>query len=100
MKIRWKPPQEMVFRRPRPNRVLVAGHRFGKTHLALVELCRAARGRERQVWGMAPTSKPAKPVASSRLAQLTRPCWAANPARPDFVVSPPDKPAGVMRDCG
>lgn len=93
MKIRLKPPQEMVFRRPRPNRVLVAGHRLGKTHLALVELCRAARGRERQVWYMAP-SKPAKRVATSRREQLTRPYWAAIPAVPDFVVAPPNKPRG------
>ena len=92
MKIRLKPPQEMVFRRPRPNRVLVASHGFGKTDLALVELCRAARGKGRQVWYMAP-SKPAKRVATSRREQLTRP-RAAIPAVPDFVVAPPNKQRG------
>ena len=95
MKIRWKPPLETVFRRPRPNRVLVASHGFGKTDLALVELCRAARGKGRQVWYMAP-SKPAKLGASSRMEQLTRPYWAAIPAVPDFVVAPPNIPWGLM----
>ena len=84
MKIRWKAPPETVFRRPRPNRALVAGHRFGKTYLALVDLCRAARVKGRQAWYVAPTSKPAKRVASSRLEQLTRPYWAAIPAVPDL----------------
>jgi len=83
MKIRLKPP-EMVFQRPRPNRVLVAGHRLGKTHLALVEFCRAARGRGRQAWYVVPTSQPAKRVASSRREQPTRPYWAAIPAVPDL----------------
>ena len=95
MKIRLKPPQEMVFRRPRPNRVLVASHGFGKTDLALVELCRAARGKGRQVWYMAPSMQ-AKRVASSRREQLTRPYWAAIPAVPDFVVAPPNKLKGLM----
>ena len=93
MKIRWKAPPETVFRRPRPNRALVAGHRFGKTYLALVDLCRAARGTGRQVWYMAPSMQ-AKRIASSRLEPLTRPYWAAIPAVPDFVVAPPNEPRG------
>jgi hypothetical protein len=96
MKIRWKAPPETVFRRLRRNRVLVAGHRFGKTDLALVEFCHAARRRGCQAWYVAPTSKPAKRVASSRLEQLTRPYWAAIPAVLDFVVAPPNKPRGLM----
>jgi hypothetical protein len=94
MKIRLKPPPETVFRRLLRHRLLVAGHRFGKTALALVALCRAARGRGRLVWYMAPR-KQAKRVASSRLEQFTRPYWAAIPAGPDFVVAPPNKPRGL-----
>jgi hypothetical protein len=40
--IRLKPPQWTVFRSDARFRVLVAGRRFGKTYLALTELCQAA----------------------------------------------------------
>ena len=39
MNVRLKPPQFKVFRCAERFRVLVAGRRFGKTYLALVELC-------------------------------------------------------------
>ena len=38
MNVRLKPPQFKVFRCAERFRVLVAGRRFGKTYLALVEL--------------------------------------------------------------
>ena len=50
MNIELRLPQCEVFRSERRFRVLVAGRRFGKTYLALVELCRAAWGRGRTVW--------------------------------------------------
>ena len=37
-----KPPQSAVFNSDARFRILVAGRRFGKTFLSLVELCRAA----------------------------------------------------------
>lgn len=42
MKILLKTPQWTVFNCGRRFRVLVAGRRFGKTYLAMVELIRAA----------------------------------------------------------
>ena len=45
MMIELKPPQWEVFLCDRRFRVLVAGRRFGKTYLAMVELIRAASVR-------------------------------------------------------
>jgi hypothetical protein len=42
MKVFLKPPQWAVFSCDQRFRVLVAGRRFGKTYLAMVELCQAA----------------------------------------------------------
>jgi hypothetical protein len=42
MIVSLKPPQSDVFSCDQRFRVLVAGRRFGKTYLALVELCQAA----------------------------------------------------------
>jgi hypothetical protein len=63
MKVLLKPPQWKVFRCMERFRVLVAGRRFGKTYLALTELCQAAWGRGRTAWYVAPTYKQAKRVA-------------------------------------
>ena len=48
-RIYLKQPQCEVFNCATRFRVLVAGRRFGKTFLALVELCRAAWARGRLV---------------------------------------------------
>src|SRR3954452_4738763 len=65
--IRLKAPQREVFLSPHRFRVLVAGRRFGKTYLANVELLRAASGRGRTVWYLAPTYRQAKRIAWYRL---------------------------------
>src|SRR5690349_18950658 len=54
-RIQLKRPQREVFLSPHRFRLLVAGRRFGKTYLANVELFRAAWGRGRMVWYVAPT---------------------------------------------
>src|SRR5580704_12550653 len=72
-----KPPQWTVFRSDQRFRVVVAGRRFGKRYLALVELCRAAWGPGRLVWYVAPTYKQAKRIAWKPFKQMTRPCWAS-----------------------
>jgi Terminase large subunit, T4likevirus-type, N-terminal len=54
-------------------RVLVAGRRFGKTELALIELLRAVRRPDRVAWYVAPTYKQAKHIAWKRLKALVRP---------------------------
>ena len=48
--IKLKRLQWAVFRSDRRFRVLVAGRRFGKTFLAIVELCMAALGPGRLAW--------------------------------------------------
>lgn len=58
-------------------RVLVAGRRFGKTHLALRELAKWARYKDRKVWYIAPTYKMAKQIAWAQLKEkLSRCGWA------------------------
>ena len=75
-----------VFACPKRFRVLVAGRRFGKTHLALVELLRAACGYGRLVWYVAPTYRQGKRIAWNRLKQFTRPYWASQPSETDLSV--------------
>ena len=60
-------------------RVLVAGRRFGKTHLALIELFIAARGRNKKVWYVGPTGDQSKFIAWDQLKTLTRPYWSRKP---------------------
>jgi hypothetical protein len=80
--IQLKGPQWTVFCCDQRFRVVVAGRRFGKTFLALVELCQAAWGAGKLVWYVAPTYKQAKRVAWKALKQMTRPYWASDMERP------------------
>ena len=48
-------------------KVVVAGRRFGKTHLAIREICRNARFPNRDVWYVAPTYRQAKMIAWTKL---------------------------------
>ena len=77
--IRLKRPQAKVFRSKVRFRVLVAGRRFGKTFLALVELCQAACGEGRLAWYAAPTYRQAKMICWKPLKEMTRPYWASKP---------------------
>jgi hypothetical protein len=58
-------------------RVLVAGRRFGKTYLAITELCRAAWRPGRVAWYVA--YRQAKRIAWKPLKEITRPFWADKP---------------------
>jgi len=52
-------------------RVVVAGRRFGKTHLATWELAKAAlSGKEKNCWYVAPTYKAAKEIAWDMLIKI------------------------------
>lgn len=86
MKIELHPPQWKVFRATERFRVLVAGRRFGKTYLALMELCRGAAGKGRMAWYVAPTYKMAKRIAWKPLKELTRPFWASKPNETDLRI--------------
>jgi hypothetical protein len=48
-------------------KVVVAGRRFGKTHLAIRELCYHARVPDQEVWYVAPTYKQAKMIVWRKL---------------------------------
>jgi len=48
-------------------RVVVAGRRFGKTHLSIRELCKHARLPDREVWYIAPTYRQAKMITWKKL---------------------------------
>lgn len=84
--IQLKGPQWEVFNDPSRFRVLVAGRRFGKTHLSIVELCRAAWASGRQAWYVAPTYKQARRIAWRPLKEMTRPYWAAKPNETDLRI--------------
>ena len=86
MKIVLKGPQWKVFRSPQRFRVLAAGRRFGKTYLALTELCRAAWGVNRLAWYVAPTYRQAKRIAWNPLKQMTREYWASRPNETDLSI--------------
>jgi hypothetical protein len=84
--VRLKPPQWTVFTCDQRFRVLVAGRRFGKTYLALVELCQAAWDPGRLAWYVAPTYKQAKRIAWKMLKQMTKPYWASRPNETDLRI--------------
>lgn len=48
-------------------RVVVAGRRFGKTHLSIRELCFHARKPDQEVWYVAPTYRQAKQIVWRKL---------------------------------
>lgn len=81
-----KAPQWSVFNSNARFRVLVAGRRFGKTYLSIVELCRAAWSPGRLAWYVAPTYKQAKRVAWKALKQITRPYWVSTPNETDLRI--------------
>lgn len=81
-----RPAQMHVFRSDRRFRVLVAGRRFGKTHLAMVEMLRAACGPDKKVWYVGPSYRQAKQIVWDRLKTLTRPWWAGKPLEAELTV--------------
>ena len=58
-------------------KVVIAGRRFGKTHLAIRELCFHARMPDREVWYISPTYKMSKNIVWKKLkAKLLDLRWA------------------------
>jgi len=86
MKVALRPPQWEIFTCSQRFRVLVAGRRFGKTYLALTELCRAAWDRGRTAWYVAPTYRQAKRIAWTELKRMTREYWANKPNETDLTI--------------
>jgi PBSX family phage terminase large subunit len=48
-------------------RVVIAGRRFGKTHISIREICKAARIPDREVWYVAPTYRQSKQIVWKKL---------------------------------
>ncbi len=71
-----KPNQTKVFKSKARFRVLVAGRRFGKTHLALTEIISTALRPNCLVWYVGPNDRQSKRIVWDRLKALTRPHWA------------------------
>jgi hypothetical protein len=86
MKVNLKRSQWKVFRSDRRFRVLVAGRRFGKTFLALVELCQAAWGPGRLAWYVGPTIRMAKSNCWKALKKMTQPYWASPPNETELRI--------------
>ena len=86
MLINLKPPQYEVFDSNARFRVLVAGRRFGKTYLSMVELCRAAWTPGRLAWYVAPTYKQGKRIAWEPLKRMTKEYWANRPNETDLRI--------------
>jgi len=85
-KVRLRRAQGEVYECEKRFRVLVAGRRFGKTHLALVELLRAAWKQDRMAWYVAPSYRQAKRIAWERLKRMTRPHWHGRPNESDLSI--------------
>ena len=62
-------PQQTIANDDHRFKVVVAGRRFGKTHLAIRELCFHARVPDQEVWYVAPTYKQAKMIVWRKLKQ-------------------------------
>ena len=60
-------PQLAITQAQQRFRVVIAGRRFGKTHLSVRELCKAASIPEKEVWYVAPTYKQAKMIVFKKL---------------------------------
>ena len=59
--------QKSIAESPSRFRVVVAGRRFGKTHLAIRELCYHAKEPNKEVWYVAPTYRQSKQIVWRKL---------------------------------
>ncbi len=84
--LRLNPRQLDVYHSPARFRVLVAGRRFGKTHLALSEMLHFAQVHGRVIWYVGPSCRQAKHIAWNRLKSLTRPYWAKTLSETDLSI--------------
>lgn len=76
------PGQQTVWRSPARYKVVVAGRRWGKTHLARAWLLsQAMRQGAGRYWYVAPTREDAKDIMWSDLKQIVHPEWLAEAPR-------------------
>lgn len=80
-------PQETIATDTTRFKVVIAGRRFGKTHLAIRELCFHARIPDREVWYVAPTYKMSKNIVWKKLkAKLVDLKWAKKINETDLSI--------------
>jgi terminase large subunit-like protein len=92
-------PQSRVFADQSRFRVLVAGRRFGKTFLSVLELCRAVWGKpDSLAWYVAPTYKQAKKITWRKLKQAVMPYVTRKPNETDLSVE--IQGGGMIALCG
>lgn len=81
-------PQQTIADSNHRFRVVIAGRRFGKTHLAIRELAYAARLPSKEVWYVAPTYKMARTIVwkklKNRLADLN---WITKTNETDLSIT-------------
>lgn len=75
-----------VFQSKARFRVVVAGRRFGKTHLALTEMMEAARRPGSLVWYVGPNDQQSKRIAWERLKRMSQPFWAKTPNETELRI--------------
>lgn len=80
--------QDTVAHDPSRFRVVVAGRRFGKTHLAIRELCFHAKEVNKEVWYVAPTYKMARQIVWKKLKnKLTDLKWIAKTNETELSIT-------------
>ena len=90
--------QSRVFHSPARFRVLVAGRRFGKTHLAFIELLRATWDfKNRTAWYVAPSYRQAKRIAWKRLKSLVEDRPGARISETELAVELPNNSIIALR---
>lgn len=79
--------QQAIVDAPHRFKVVVAGRRFGKTHLAIRELCRHARLPNKEVWYVAPTYRQSKMIVWRKLKnKLVALRWASKINESDLSI--------------
>lgn len=90
--------QANVFRSPARFRSLNAGRRFGKTHLAVLELINAAVNKPESVnWYVAPTYRQAEQIAWAKLKTLLPSEYIAKKDEGDLSIILPNKSTIALR---
>jgi hypothetical protein len=75
-----------VYHNPARFRVVVAGRRFGKTQLALIEMLRAATRPKSRIWYVGPSYDQSKRILWDRLKAITRPHWVSRASETELTV--------------
>ena len=80
--------QDLVAKDPTRFRVVVAGRRFGKTHLSIRELCYHAKDPGKDVWYVAPTYKMARQIVWRKLKNKLQDLnWVAKTNETELTIS-------------